>query len=443
MAQAPTLKRSSTTGGGGALLASVPSGDFTVAGWFQVAAAVGTYNTKICVTTAADAATFAWLGVSSLSVQAYTPTTGFSAAMTTVAVGDWIYCAITRTGSTIGARVAKNGVATLYSAALVNAATPARINLLQGNSTGLDCSSAAVDLVRVWSAVLSDAEILAEMASTDPVRWTGLWSFATLADSTLGVVDRSGAGRAWTVTALTAGTANAYRTAWDTSLAGSAQARSAAAGAITTQVQLAGAAQARSSAAAALTTTIALSGSAGAVAALSGLLISAGLGGTASARAALIADLTTAIELAGSAEARSTASATLGTAVQLSGAAAARSSQAAALSTQVLLAGSAAARAAAAPALSTQITLAGSVVARASFAPTTLVTSIRFAGTAAARAWFDPSAPSYLPARYSFSVPARPTTTASRAAPVRPTGRAAQVATFERPAAAPLISHAS
>lgn len=347
MAQAPTLKRTSTTGAGGAYIASVPSGDFTVCAWFQVSAAVGTYNTKICVTTSGDAATFAWVGVSSLSVQGYTPTSGFSASLTSVAVGDWIHCAITRTGSTIGVRVSKNGVATIYSAALTNSATPANIYLLEGNASGVDCSSASVDLVRVWSAVLSDAEILAEMASTEPARRANLWSFATLSDATLGVVDRSGNGRNWTAAAVTAGTANAYRVAWDTSLSGTANTRASTSASASTAVLLAGSAQASGTASAALSTAIRLGGSTQVTATLAAQVISAGFSGLASVRASMSA------------------------------------------------------------ALSTSILLGGTASARASLQPFQLQTSIRLAGTAQVRSWMDPSTPIYLPAAYRFASPAR------------------------------------
>jgi hypothetical protein len=305
-----TLARSATTGAGQLSRAAtgLALGSLAYAGWFRVGPAVGTYNTLAHLRSAADT-TVSWVGHQGGVLYAYNGTA--FASLGAVATGDWLYVAVSHSGTTATTTVTRNNgtTATTATQTLASGAVPAVFRLLGGGADGaVDQSAASVNLVRVWSAPLTAAEAAAEQASHGPVRTLGLWSAATLADTSTGLSDVSGNSRPWTATgtlpdgtsSLTAGVDNPHLSP-EPPMSATAVAQATASGALTTSIPLAGAAVAQASAAGTLTTSISLAAAAQAQVTASGELTPTGFAAVALCRAAATGSLTTAITLAGAA----------------------------------------------------------------------------------------------------------------------------------------------
>ncbi len=318
-----TLTRSATTGAGaiGRAATGLTLGSLTYAGWFRVGAVVGSYNT-LAYLNSSTGNTVSWVGYQSDGVL-YAFNGSAFASLGAVATGDWLYVAVSQSGTTTTTRVTRNNstTATTVTQALAAGAVPALIQTLGAGADGsVDNSAASVNLVRVWSAALTAAEIAAEQASYSPVKTAGLWSAATLADTTTGLNDTSGNARPWTATgSLTAGTANPYLTA-SPPFSAAALSQASVSATLTTSIALAAAAVASSTATGNLTTAIRLSAAAQAVSTVTATLVPAGFAAAAVSQATLSSSLTTQIALSAAAQASATASGSLSTQIALSAA---------------------------------------------------------------------------------------------------------------------------
>lgn len=175
-----------------------PATAITITGWAYVSADTGT-NATMCrvhaTSGASTAVTFATDGAAPAGAGYFTAG-GSITSSTQSPVGAWRKVAITCTGTSGNLYVATVGGATDNDAGTVGgAASPTGLTL--GGRSPVDGSewfNGRLAYWRVWTAVLSQAEIEAEWASTIPVRTANLWADWPLETHT-DLTDHSGNGR--------------------------------------------------------------------------------------------------------------------------------------------------------------------------------------------------------------------------------------------------------
>lgn len=175
-----------------------PATAITITGWAYVSVDTGT-NATMCRVHAASGAsttiTFATDGAAPAGAGYFTGG-GSIVSSTQSPVGAWRKVAVTCTGTSGNVYVATVGGGTDNDAGTVGGAASPTGLTLGGRSSG-DSSewfNGRLAYWRVWSAVLSQAEIEAEWASTTPVRTSNLWADWPLTVHT-DLTDHSGNGR--------------------------------------------------------------------------------------------------------------------------------------------------------------------------------------------------------------------------------------------------------
>lgn len=213
----PTLKLSVTSGNSDINLpaAGLSATSYTTAAWYVIGPGNTAFNLLLAVQASGQFAFYSYTGVQSSDMGVYGYDT-FNNALTgkidTVAVGDMVYVAQVISGTNATYYLSKNGAAFVSVSRSFSAPgrVPGMVNLLAAGS--IDLSTSSVSHARVWNAALTPAELLAERDSVTPVRTTGLWSAATLANTTTGLSDVSGNARNWAMSTglVTAGATNTY-----------------------------------------------------------------------------------------------------------------------------------------------------------------------------------------------------------------------------------------
>jgi hypothetical protein len=177
--------------------ASNPPATFTVVMWAYNAVDQNTNATFARLHASSGATTVATFATDSdgTSGPGYFTGGGSIVQATGCPVGAWRKLAFSRTGSSGAAYVAAVGGGTEVDTGTVSSGTPDGLTLA-GRSAGdnTEWFNGRLAYVRVWSVVLSQAEIEAEWASTTPVRTSGLWADWPLTVHT-DLTDHSGNGR--------------------------------------------------------------------------------------------------------------------------------------------------------------------------------------------------------------------------------------------------------
>lgn len=175
-----------------------PATAITVAGWAYVAVDTGT-NATLCrihaTSGAATTVTFATNGGAPAGVGYFTAG-GSIVSSTQSPVGAWRQVAFTCAGTAGNVYVAAPGGVTDHDSGTVGG-TAAPTGLTLGGRSPVDGSewfNGRLAYWRVWSAVLSQAEIEAEWASAVPIRTANLWADWPLETHT-DLTDHSGNGR--------------------------------------------------------------------------------------------------------------------------------------------------------------------------------------------------------------------------------------------------------
>lgn len=212
-----TLKRSDTLSVADIRLAvtGVSQTSYTACAWFVVGPIVGAYNSLFMVRDSNDGLTYSWMGLQSDSglygFDEFSNT--FTPKLMDVVQGDQIFLAMVINGTTATYYASKNGAAFVSQSRTFNNSVVAVPGILKMLSHGsIDPSSASTDHGRFWNSSLTAAELLLERDNVAPVRTAGIWSAATLADTTTGLLDTTGNNRNWTIQAsvIVAGTKNTY-----------------------------------------------------------------------------------------------------------------------------------------------------------------------------------------------------------------------------------------
>jgi hypothetical protein len=171
-----------------------PVGGFTLTAWAYVTVDL---NSSMTIARLWDGGTTATLSTSSdgLGGPNYFSVSGSLTGSTGCVVGEWRKVAISASGSSGALYVATPGGSTEVDTGTVAGTTVPTAVTLGGRSTTDDSEwwNGRLAYVRLWSAVLSQAEIEAEWNSDTPVRTSGLWADWPLETHT-DLTDHSGNG---------------------------------------------------------------------------------------------------------------------------------------------------------------------------------------------------------------------------------------------------------
>lgn len=172
-----------------------PASGFTLCGWAYVSVDRNDFQTLARLYDGGTTATLA-TSVDGLGGPNYFTGGGSVSAATGFVVGEWRKVGFTATGTTGTVYVATpDGATEVDSGTVSGAAAPTSI-ALGGRSVAeaIEWWNGRLAYVRVWSAVLSQAEIETEWLSPTPVRTTSLWADWPLETHT-DLTDHSGNGR--------------------------------------------------------------------------------------------------------------------------------------------------------------------------------------------------------------------------------------------------------
>jgi hypothetical protein len=154
----------------------------TIAGWARIeAASASSFNPIARFHTLSGDAT-SWIvgfkGTNGRTPAVYSPgnTTGISAAEQTLST--YVYVAATLSGTAAQLLYGNTpGSLTKVTGTVAASGTPDRIALFgRSAADGSEWLNGTLAYMRIWTAVLSDAEIAAESASATPVRTANAWS---------------------------------------------------------------------------------------------------------------------------------------------------------------------------------------------------------------------------------------------------------------------------
>jgi hypothetical protein len=171
-----------------------PVTSFTMMGWFKLAASTGGYSTLLGLgPLSGNNAYLALTAGTSLGVW----TGSGYASGPNLTIGTWYHIALTVSGTGPGqVQLYLNGVPTITLDG--NAAVSSQ-RLSIANDSAHDWTNGSAAAVKIYDAVLTQAEIAAEMAQLAPVRTAGLNSSYDLQNAATAANDSSGNGRSMTV----------------------------------------------------------------------------------------------------------------------------------------------------------------------------------------------------------------------------------------------------
>lgn len=176
--------------------------DFTMAGWFRMTTDTNTYATLFGIFSAGgeyDALETRNDGTTLLIVSNRT-TFSQSSTILNMSVGTWYYIALTRSGNTLTGYVITQAlsISSQTLAKNTSANSPSENTVGQWNDN-TEVYNGRVMGIKFWSAALTQAELLNEMQSLLPRRFTNLYGFwPGFPGSGERTRDYSGNGRAWT-----------------------------------------------------------------------------------------------------------------------------------------------------------------------------------------------------------------------------------------------------
>lgn len=176
--------------------ASSPPATFTITAWAYLSVDTNTNAIIARLWDAAAGNVAIWrTAVDGTGGPTYFSSAGTISNTTGFVVGEWRKVAITRTGASAQTLVATPTGSTEVDSGAASTAIPAGITLAARHpDDGAQPWNGRLAHMRIWSAVLSQAEIEAEWASPTPVRTSGLWAAWPLAVHT-DLTDTSGNGR--------------------------------------------------------------------------------------------------------------------------------------------------------------------------------------------------------------------------------------------------------
>ena len=107
-----------------------------------------------------------------------------SSTIITPGTGNWFFAALTQNGTGAGNLI---GYAALHTSASLSSQTHTGVSFTEatlniGNNAGGDLFNGDLAFVKIWTAVLTSAELEAERWSAWPVRWANLHAFYPLLD---------------------------------------------------------------------------------------------------------------------------------------------------------------------------------------------------------------------------------------------------------------------
>jgi len=165
--------------------AAAPPATITITAWVYLAVDRNDYSAIARLWTGAFGTVGSWETDSDGTSGPWYFTGGGSIGNSTgFVVGEWRRVALTRTGSTGQLLVATSTGATEVDSGTVGTAIPAGITLGgRDTSDNTEWFNGRLAYVRVWSSVLTQAEIEAEWASVTPVKTSELWANWPLSDA--------------------------------------------------------------------------------------------------------------------------------------------------------------------------------------------------------------------------------------------------------------------
>src|SRR4030042_1439302 len=176
-------------------IASAPTGPMTLAGWVRVDDLSGVYPTLLATSTISDVRH--WLGYQAENLRIWNSAYGFSAVLSPIAVGDWVYVALIHNGATLTGYASRNNASSTMVNLARNIADNSELWLLRNGNYG-NAFGGYANYVRVWSAVLTQAELDAERTAANAVRTADLWSDCDLPNIS-DLSDSSGNNNPWTI----------------------------------------------------------------------------------------------------------------------------------------------------------------------------------------------------------------------------------------------------
>lgn len=179
----------------------------TIGAWVKLTNTVNATNTILRFDASGSTALILALRSQVPGMYSAASTTGVTGS--TVSTGVWTYIACTRDAANAGQlfQGTTPGSLTKTTATVSSSGTPSSINLFgRSTSDATDWFSGSLAYVRMWTVILSDAEVAAESQSTTAVKTASLWGNWPFAAAALS--DTSGNARNWTAgsTALSADT---------------------------------------------------------------------------------------------------------------------------------------------------------------------------------------------------------------------------------------------
>lgn len=171
---------------------------FTIMGWFKLSVDRNTYSALLSFGTNSSSPYYSILTDGSGTDLYVYNSSGLTTTGTSLTVGTWVHAALTVAGTGAG-QVAfiRNGVATSTHA---GSATPtAGIIVIGSTPSDNDWLNGCVAAVKIYSAVLTAAEIAKEMQQYLPVRTANLNGFYPMLSTSDDEVDFSGNGNNWTI----------------------------------------------------------------------------------------------------------------------------------------------------------------------------------------------------------------------------------------------------
>lgn len=176
-------------------IASAPAaGPLTVCVWVKLANTVNATNTILRLD--AGGGTALILALRSLVPGLYSAASTTGVVGSAVSTGTWTFLGATRDAANAGQlfQGTTPGSLTKTTATVNSSGSPSSVNVFgRSTSDATDWFSGTLAYVRVWTAVLSDAEVAAESQSATPVRTANLWASWALAAAAL--TDGSGNAR--------------------------------------------------------------------------------------------------------------------------------------------------------------------------------------------------------------------------------------------------------
>lgn len=175
-------------------------GAITLAGWFRHEANDGTFEGPFTYGASSDNYVMMYGQAqpypADILVQIKTGGLYWEASVRPINNGEWYYFALTFDGDLLTGFVIKSGETAVTKATISGHGSPvgSPTKVVIGNNDYNQLWGGSASQFRIWSAVLTDSEILAEMQSSSPVRTANLVSNYPLADATSMLTDTVNSG---------------------------------------------------------------------------------------------------------------------------------------------------------------------------------------------------------------------------------------------------------